>query len=167
MKTLPCYAPACYARSMKFLPALVALALASCDKPADLSHLDPAPMLRENAELKKKVAALEKELAHQRESPKIPTDREAAIRLTRLGIDPEDQDPRQFHEDQSWLVLNIFHPLRKVYDDKGQTEVFDDWRRPTQDEIMLRVQERERKDAAEMRSGIEEIKRGLKSAESN
>jgi chromosome segregation and condensation protein ScpB len=41
--------------------ALAAVVLVSCDKPADVSHLDAAPVLRENAELKKKVAALEKE----------------------------------------------------------------------------------------------------------
>jgi hypothetical protein len=52
----------CYAILMKFLlPAFLAVTLASCDKPTDVSHLDPAPILRENAELKKKVAALEKE----------------------------------------------------------------------------------------------------------
>ncbi|QJE95949.1 hypothetical protein [Luteolibacter luteus] len=45
-----------------FLPTLLALALVSCDSPEpDAAYTDPAPILRENAELKKKVAALEYE----------------------------------------------------------------------------------------------------------
>lgn len=120
------------------LPVIALFLLASCDR-HDSGEFADRKLAQANAALQAKVEQLEEELATERKSPKIPLGEEAAIRLTRLGIDPENQDPKQFHDDQTWLNLNLFHPLRKVYDQRGETDKFDEWTRPAWDEIRQRV----------------------------
>lgn len=75
---------------------IAAIALVSCDqRDAAVSTLDPAPVLRENAELKKKVADLEKhnsELTDQLFEALEGRSQDAAAALSRAIKEPSSSE---------------------------------------------------------------------------